>query len=81
MIVGHPGGYGRKPFVVIEGEILTIEGKSVGHDSPTAWGHSGSTPFDRAGRIVALHNAYDSQTGVRYAVSWQAMRGFFAEKP
>lgn len=49
------------------------------HDAWTYWGHSGSPLFDRTGRIVALHNSWDSTTAMRHAVTWEAIAKFVNE--
>jgi len=43
------------------------------HDAWTYWGHSGSPIFDGRGRIIAMHNSWDSKTGMRHAVTWEAL--------
>jgi len=48
------------------------------HSAWTYWGHSGSPLFDVDGRIVALHNSWDSRTAMRHAVPWEAIRQFLA---
>ena len=49
------------------------------HDAWTYWGHSGSPLFDDHGRIVALHNSWDSSTAMRHAVRHEAIVHFLAE--
>jgi hypothetical protein len=44
------------------------------HDAWTYWGHSGSPLFDERGRIVALHNSWDSSNAMRHAVRFEAIR-------
>lgn len=46
------------------------------HSAWTYWGHSGSPLFDVRGRIVALHNSWDSKTAMRHAVPWEAIESF-----
>jgi len=46
------------------------------HSAWTYWGHSGSPLFDVDGRIVALHNSWDSKTAMRHAVPWEAIVAF-----
>lgn len=46
------------------------------HSAWTYWGHSGSPLFDTRGRIVALHNSWDSRTAMRHAVPWEAIVHF-----
>lgn len=43
------------------------------HDAWTYWGHSGAPIFDGRGRIIAMHNSWDSKTGMRHAVTWEAL--------
>lgn len=81
---GEPTGY--QPWHVSVGEIRgflpDILGKqSLGrtkHDAWTYWGHSGSPLFDTRGRIIALHNSWDSKTAMRHAVPWEAIRLFLS---
>jgi hypothetical protein len=40
---------------------------------------SSALSIDASGRIVALHNAWNAGTGVRYAVSWEALRAFASD--
>ncbi len=91
-IVGQPGrrtpdgeDTGYQPWHVSTGEIRGFRrGDRTGeqrlgrtkHDAWTYWGHSGSPLFDRRGRIVALHNSWDSKTAMRHAVTWEAITGF-----
>jgi S1-C subfamily serine protease len=79
---GHPTGY--QPFHVSTGVIRgflddPLGDQSLGrtkHDAWTYWGHSGSPLFDERGRIVALHNSWDSNTAMRHAVTHQAILRF-----
>lgn len=48
------------------------------HSAWTYWGHSGSPLFDVNGRIVALHNSWDSKTAMRHAVPWEAIVKFLS---
>lgn len=81
---GEPTGY--QPWHVSVGEIRgflpDILGKqSLGrtkHDAWTYWGHSGSPLFDTRGRVIALHNSWDSKTAMRHAVPWEAIRLFLS---
>ena len=41
----------------------------------------GVTLFDRSGRIVALHNSWDSTTAMRHAVTWEAIARFLERNP
>jgi hypothetical protein len=50
------------------------------HDAWTYWGHSGSPLFDEHGRIVALHNSWDSTTAMRHAVTQQAIVHFLTRE-
>lgn len=93
-IVGQPGkrtpdgeATGYLPWHVSTGEIRGFRrGDRTGeqhlgrakHDAWTYWGHSGSPLFDRRGRIVALHNSWDSKTAMRHAVTWEAITAFLA---
>jgi S1-C subfamily serine protease len=89
VLVGHPGGPtgDPPPFRVIEGVLLELRTPRDGlqalgaaaHDAPTAEGHSGSPLFDAAGGIIALHNSYNGRSGMRHAVSWEALRAFLAD--
>jgi S1-C subfamily serine protease len=76
VLIGGPGGGAFPPFRVIAGTILDIRDGAVAHDAPTEWGNSGTPLLDASGRIVALHNAYDDRTAIRYAVPWEALRDF-----
>src|SRR5204862_1918752 len=80
---GEPTGY--QPWHVSTGHIRGFRaGARIGeqhlgrtkHDAWTYWGHSGSPLFDRAGKIVALHNSWDSATAMRHAVTWEAIVDF-----
>jgi S1-C subfamily serine protease len=90
-IVGQPGtttpdgdATGYQPFHVSVGNIRIVSADplsdqglgGVGHDAWTYWGHSGSPLFDEQGRIVALHNSWDSRTAMRHAVTWHALDQF-----
>ena len=82
---GEPTNY--EPWHVSVGEIRgfmpNILGKqSLGrtkHSAWTYWGHSGSPLFDTSGRIVALHNSWDSKTAMRHAVPWEAITLFLSK--
>jgi hypothetical protein len=82
---GKPTGY--QPFHVSSGHIRGISDNPLGsqslgrtkHDAWTYWGHSGSPLFDEAGRIVALHNSWDSDTAMRRAVTQQAIAKFLTD--
>ncbi len=86
--IGQPGRYtpdgeatGYQPFHVSVGHIRgflpdRLGPQSLGrtkHDAWTYWGHSGSPIFDGRGRIIAMHNSWDSKTGMRHAVTWEAL--------
>jgi len=79
---GQPTGY--QPFQVSTGKIRGFMDNPLGnqtlgrtkHDAWTYWGHSGSPLFNEAGRIVALHNSWDSETAMRHAVTYQAIVQF-----
>jgi S1-C subfamily serine protease len=89
VVIGHPGKWtpdgdatGYQPWNVSVGEIRGFDGEplddqrmgGVEHDAWTYWGHSGSPLFDERGRIVALHNSWDSRNAMRHAVTYQAIR-------
>ena len=82
---GDPTGY--QPWHVSTGEIRGFRGQPLGdqslggtkHDAWTYWGHSGSPLFDETGRIVALHNSWDSTTAMRHAVRHEAIVHFLDE--
>lgn len=92
VVIGQPGtrtpdgeATGYQPWHVSVGAIRGFRaGARTGeqhlgrtkHDAWTYWGHSGSPLFDRAGRIVALHNSWDSTTAMRHAVTWEAIVAF-----
>ncbi len=79
---GQPTGY--KPFHVSTGHIRGFLPDLLGpqtlgkakHDAWTYWGHSGSPLFNQAGRVVALHNSWDSTTAMRHAVPHEAIVHF-----
>lgn len=81
---GEPTGY--QPWHVSVGQIRGTRGEPLGeqslggtkHDAWTYWGHSGSPLFDEHGRIVALHNSWDSSTAMRHAVRYEAIVHFLA---
>jgi hypothetical protein len=89
IVIGQPGSFmpsGQpthyQPFHVSIGKIRGfLDGDRLGvqalgrtkHDAWTYWGHSGSPLFDSEGRIVALHNSWDSDTAMRHAVTWEAI--------
>ncbi len=91
-VIGQPGtrtpdgdATGYQPWTVTIGHLRGFRaGDRAGeqhlgrakHDAWTYWGHSGSPLFDRAGRIVALHNSWDSTTAMRHAVTWEAIAKF-----
>ncbi|MCA9674853.1 MAG: trypsin-like peptidase domain-containing protein, partial [Myxococcales bacterium] len=82
---GEPTHY--QPWHVSVGQIRGFKGKPLDdqglggtkHDAWTYWGHSGSPLFDDHGRIVALHNSWDSSTAMRHAVRHEAIVHFLAE--
>ena len=92
VVIGQPGQHtpdgeatGYQPWHVSVGTIRGFRpGDRTGeqhlgrtkHDAWTYWGHSGSPLFDRAGRVVALHNSWDSKTAMRHAVTWEAIVAF-----
>ena len=93
--IGQPGGHtpdgeatGYQPFHVSRGEIRgflpnRLGDQSLGrtkHDAWTYWGHSGCPIFDERGRIVAMHNSWDSKTAMRHAVTWEALVHFLDAK-
>jgi len=93
VVIGQPGKRtpqgeltNYEPWHVSVGEIRgfmpNLLGKqSLGrtkHSAWTYWGHSGSPLFDVRGRIVALHNSWDSKTAMRHAVPWEAIKKFLA---
>ena len=94
IVIGQPGtrtpegeATGYQPFHVSEGQIRgfvepILGEQSLGrvkHDAWTYWGHSGSPLFDARGRVVALHNSWDSTTAMRRAVPQQAIVKFLAD--
>lgn len=94
VVIGQPGSRtpqgeltNYEPWHVSVGEIRgflpNILGRqSLGrtkHSAWTYWGHSGSPLFDMRGRIVALHNSWDSKTAMRHAVPWEAITKFLSE--
>jgi S1-C subfamily serine protease len=94
VVIGQPGAYTPdgelthyQPWHVSTGEIRGFRGdplddQSLGgtkHDAWTYWGHSGSPLFDHQGRIVALHNSWDSRTAMRHAVRHEAIVHFLDE--
>ncbi|HTM22464.1 MAG TPA: serine protease [Kofleriaceae bacterium] len=89
--IGQPGRYtpdgeptGYQPFHVSVGHIRGFLPDRLGaqqlgrtkHDAWTYWGHSGSPIFDGRGRIIAMHNSWDSTTAMRHAVTWEALVDF-----
>ncbi len=89
--IGQPGRYtpsgqptNYKPWHVSVGRIRGFASSRLAsqrlggtkHDAWTYWGHSGSPLFDARGRIVALHNSWDSTTAMRHAVTYEAIIGF-----
>ncbi|MBK7074018.1 MAG: trypsin-like peptidase domain-containing protein [Myxococcales bacterium] len=92
VVIGQPGtrtpdgeATGYQPWHVSVGAIRGFRaGARTGeqhlgrtkHDAWTYWGHSGSPLFDRRGRVVALHNSWDSTTAMRHAVTWEAIVAF-----
>jgi len=89
--IGNPGprtpsgkATGYRPFHVSVGSIRGFNGNPLGsqklgrtrHDAWTYWGHSGSPLFNDAGKVVALHNSWDSTTSLRRAVPLQAIQDF-----
>ncbi|MBK7827421.1 serine protease [Nannocystis sp.] len=91
VVIGQPGtrtpageATGYLPWHVSRGQIRGVRGdaladQSLGgtmHDAWTYWGHSGSPLFDDHGRIVGLHNSWDSSTAMRHAVRHEAIVHF-----
>ena len=95
VIIGQPGtrtpdgeATGYQPWHVSVGQLRGYRaGARTGeqhlgrtkHDAWTYWGHSGSPLFDRRGRVVALHNSWDSTTAMRHAVTWEAITAFLRD--
>ena len=94
VVIGQPGSRTPdgelthyEPWNVSVGEIRgflpdRLGKQSLGrtkHSAWTYWGHSGSPLFDVEGRIVALHNSWDSRTAMRHAVTWEAIDKFTAQ--
>ena len=93
--IGQPGtrtpdgeATGYQPWHVSVGEIRGFrDGARTGeqglgrtkHDAWTYWGHSGSPLFSSAGKVVAMHNSWDSRTAMRHAVTWEAIGLFLDE--
>jgi hypothetical protein len=79
---GAPTGY--QPFHVSTGKFRGVLGDPLGsqtlgravHDAWTYWGHSGCPLFNADGAVVALHNSWDADTGMRRAVPWEAIVHF-----
>ena len=93
VVIGQPGtttpggeATGYQPFHVSVGHLRgflpdLLGDQSLGrakHDAWTYWGHSGSPLFDERGRVVAMHNSWDSHTAMRHAVPWEAISAFLA---
>ena len=91
--IGQPGSYtpdggatGYQPFHISVGRIRGFRGDRLGpqalggtkHDAWTYWGHSGCPLYDSEGRLVAMHNSWDSTTAMRHAVTWEAINQFLA---
>jgi S1-C subfamily serine protease len=94
--IGQPGAStpkgdktGYQPFHVSVGSIRGYHDDPLGnqeilgramHDAWTYWGHSGSPLFDDKGRIVAIHNSWNPDNGMRHAVPLQAIRRFLNQQ-
>ena len=70
-----------KIFHLSFGRLLMIKERSdglgeYGHCCWTYWGHSGAPLFNDRGHVVALHNSWDDQTGMRHAVRWEKIEKF-----
>lgn len=87
VVIGQAGD--RSGFVVDDGRFTVTRGHirglgdttgpwSTTHDALTAYGNSGSPLFDVNGGIVAVHDAWDSGTGLGRAVSWEEITRFLA---
>jgi S1-C subfamily serine protease len=89
--IGQPGSLtpkgtatGYQPFHVSTGHIRELLSNPLGsqslgrvvHDAWTYWGHSGCPLFNHDGALVALHNSWDSSTGYRRAVPYEAIVHF-----
>lgn len=94
IIIGQPGSRtpggeltNYEPWHVSVGRIRgflpdILGDQSLGrtkHSAWTYWGHSGSPLFDTRGRVVALHNSWDSSTALRHAVPWEAIVKFLSD--
>jgi len=92
--IGNPGEYapdgkptGYKAFHVSTGKLRGFQFNRVGdqtlgraeHDAWTYWGHSGAPLFDPRGRVVAMHNSWDEFTGMRRAVTHEAIERFLTQ--
>ncbi len=95
VVIGQPGSRTPdgelthyEPWHVSVGEIRGFMPDRLGkqslgrtkHSAWTYWGHSGSPLFDTRGRIVALHNSWDSRTAMRHAVTWEAIQKFLGAR-
>ena len=47
-----------------------------GHNCWTYWGHSGAPIFNEKGDLVALHNSWNDESGMRHAVRWDSIKQF-----
>lgn len=89
VIIGQPGtrtpsgeATGYQPFHVSVGKVRgyrpnRLDNQQLGrmkHDAWTYWGHSGSPLFDVRGDLIGLHNSWDSNTAMRHAVPWIAIK-------
>ena len=72
--VGRIRGYRKLPGQQLDDQLENLGG--VKHDAWTYWGHSGCPLFDLEGRVVALHNSWDSDTGLRHGVPHEVLLHF-----
>lgn len=63
------------PWVSPEGAELG----GLAHTAWTYWGHSGSPLFDHEGRVIALHNTWNSVTAMRHGIPLDEIQAFLQE--
>ncbi len=49
------------------------------HSCWTYWGHSGGPIFNTEGKVIGLHNSWNSSTGTRHGVSLKAINKFLSD--